>query len=134
MPVLYNDTFKLFPTHAMLLNVTHQKNDSGLELASTFPFMIIRKIKLKESKWVEHIVCMVKRRNLYNTLVDKPEKKKLVTLSGHRWESNIKMDLRGIQLRRYGLDSSGSKYGPAVVFCEYSNEHSLSLKGGEFLD
>jgi hypothetical protein len=33
-----------------------------------------------------------------------------------------------------GLDASGSGYGPVVGSCAHSNEHSDSIKGGEFLD
>jgi hypothetical protein len=33
-----------------------------------------------------------------------------------------------------GLDSCGSEYGPVAGSCEHGNEHSASIKGGEFLD
>jgi hypothetical protein len=33
-----------------------------------------------------------------------------------------------------GLDSSGSGKDPYVVFCAYSNESSLSIKCGKFLE
>jgi hypothetical protein len=35
-------------------------------------------------------------RNMYNILVGKPEGKRLLGRPGHRWEDNIKMDLREI--------------------------------------
>jgi hypothetical protein len=37
-------------------------------------------------------------------------------------------------VRRYELDSSGSGQGPVVGCCEHGNEHSGSIKSGEFLD
>jgi hypothetical protein len=41
---------------------------------------------------------MRKMRNLYRILVGKPEGKKPLIRSRHRWEDNIKMDLREIGL------------------------------------
>jgi hypothetical protein len=35
---------------------------------------------------------------------------------------------------RGGLDASGSEYGPVAGCCEYGNEPSDSIKGGELLD
>jgi len=35
---------------------------------------------------------------------------------------------------RCGLDASGSRQVPVVGYCEHGNEHSGSIKGGEFLD
>jgi hypothetical protein len=35
-------------------------------------------------------------RNVYKTLVGKPEGRRPVRRPRHRWENNIKMDLRGI--------------------------------------
>jgi len=37
-------------------------------------------------------------------------------------------------VRKCGLDSSGSGQGTVVGSCEHSNEHSGSIKHGEFLD
>jgi hypothetical protein len=34
----------------------------------------------------------------------------------------------------YGLDSSGSRYGPVACFWEHNNECYGSIKGGEYLD
>jgi len=33
-----------------------------------------------------------------------------------------------------GLNSSGSRYGPMVGFCEHGNEPLCSIKGGKYLD
>jgi hypothetical protein len=35
---------------------------------------------------------------------------------------------------RCGLNASGSAQGPLAGCCEYGNEPSGSIKGGEFLD
>jgi hypothetical protein len=37
-------------------------------------------------------------------------------------------------VRRGGLDSSGSGYGPMAASCEHGNEPLGSIKSGEFLD
>jgi hypothetical protein len=41
---------------------------------------------------------MGERRNVYRILVGKPEGNRLLGRSKHRWENNIKMDLREIVL------------------------------------
>jgi hypothetical protein len=40
--------------------------------------------------------CSTAKRNAYKVLVGKPEGKKPLGRPRHRWENNIKMDLRGI--------------------------------------
>jgi hypothetical protein len=37
-------------------------------------------------------------------------------------------------VRRCGLVSSSSGYGPVAVYCEHVDEPSGSVEGGEFLD
>jgi hypothetical protein len=69
-------------------------------------------------------------RNTYIILVGKSEEKK----PNGRLNSNIKINIRNTDLRGCGLDSSGSVEGPMAGSCEYGNEHSVSIKGGEFLD
>jgi hypothetical protein len=39
---------------------------------------------------------MGEKRNAYSILVGKPEGKRPLGIPGHRWEDNIKMDLREI--------------------------------------
>jgi hypothetical protein len=60
---------------------------------------------------------------MYKILVGKPERKRPLKRPRHRWEDNIKMDLREIGLG-CGLDSSGSGEGPVAGSCEHSNEPS----------
>ena len=49
---------------------------------------IIRNLKSRRLSWAGHVELMEQSRNAYRVLVGKPEGKK------HRWEVNIKMDLR----------------------------------------
>ena len=53
---------------------------------------IIRNLKSKRLRWEGHVARMEESRNAYRVLVGKPESKR--PLGRHRWEDNIKMDLR----------------------------------------
>lgn len=44
--------------------------------------------------WVEHVVCMRKRKNAYRALVSKLEGKRALGRTRRRWEDNVKMDLK----------------------------------------
>jgi hypothetical protein len=79
---------------------------------------------------------MGKRRGVYRVLVGKPERKRPLGRSRHRWEDNIKMDLQkwDVGVWTDGLDRSGSGYGQVAGTCECGNELSGSTKCREFLD
>jgi hypothetical protein len=47
--------------------------------------------------------------------VGKPEGKRSLGRPRHMWEDDIKMDLKRDRMRWYGLDSSGSGYGPVMA-------------------
>jgi hypothetical protein len=49
--------------------------------------------------WAGHIACVGERRNAHKILVGKPEGKGPLGRLGHRWEDNIKMDLKEICVR-----------------------------------
>jgi hypothetical protein len=49
----------------------------------------------------------------------------------HKWEDNIKMDIR--EIGRGGVDLSGSGFGPVAGCCERNNEPSGSIKFWEVL-
>jgi len=51
---------------------------------------------------------MGKRRSAYLILVGRPEGKRPLRRPGHRWDDNIRMDLREIRVGSCGLDASGS--------------------------
>jgi len=71
---------------------------------------------------------------LYGILVGKPEGKKPLGRPRRRWEDNIKMDLQEVGCGGYGLDRAGSGEGQVAGTCECGNEHSGSIKCGEFLN
>jgi hypothetical protein len=53
-------------------------------------------IKLRRMRGTGHIARMVMKRNAYMILVGKPEGKRPLGRSRHRWVDNIKMGLREI--------------------------------------
>jgi hypothetical protein len=55
---------------------------------------IIRQIKSRRMRWVGHVACMGEERNVYRTLMRKPEEKRPLGRPRHRWEDGITMDLR----------------------------------------
>jgi hypothetical protein len=50
-------------------------------------------------KWTGHVVSMEAKKIAQRILVGKPEGKRPLGRSRHRWEDNIKMDLREIGWR-----------------------------------
>jgi hypothetical protein len=65
----------------------------SLSSSVEFP-AIIRVIKSRRMRWVEHVEHMFEMRNAYKMLVGNLEGKEPLGRSGRRWEDNIKMDLR----------------------------------------
>jgi hypothetical protein len=65
-------------------------------------------------------------------LVGKSEGKRPLGRPRRRWE-DITMNLREIGWR-CEMNSSGSGQGPGANPCEYGNESSGPIKGGEILD
>jgi hypothetical protein len=55
---------------------------------------IIRAIKSRRLRWAGHVARMGERRGSYRALVGKPEGRRPLGRPRHRWEDNIKMDLR----------------------------------------
>jgi hypothetical protein len=55
---------------------------------------IIRIIKSRRMRWAGHVPRMGEKQNAYRILVRKSEGKRLLGRRRHRWEDNIKMDLR----------------------------------------
>ncbi|KAJ4449366.1 hypothetical protein ANN_00764 [Periplaneta americana] len=57
---------------------------------------IIRNIKSRRLMWAGHIARMGKSRNAYRVLVGRPEGERPLERSRHRWEDDIKMNLREV--------------------------------------
>jgi hypothetical protein len=57
----------------------------------------VRVIKARKMRWAGHVACMGEVRGAYNILVGRPEGKRPLGRPRHRWEDNIKMDLREIE-------------------------------------
>ena len=69
-------------------------NYAELQVLYSLPY-IIQNLKSRQLRWTGHIACMELSRNEYRVLVWKPEGKRPSGKPRHRWEDNIKMDLRG---------------------------------------
>jgi hypothetical protein len=57
---------------------------------------IVRVIKSRRMRWAGHVACMGEGKDVYSVLVWRPEGKRPLERLRHRWEHNIKMDLREI--------------------------------------
>jgi hypothetical protein len=57
---------------------------------------IIREIKSRRMRWAGHVARMGEGRNMYRTLVGKPEGKRPLERPRRRWQNGIKMGLREI--------------------------------------
>jgi hypothetical protein len=55
---------------------------------------IVMVIKARRMRWVRHVAHMGEGRGVYRVLVGKPEGKRPLGRPRHRWEDNIKLDLR----------------------------------------
>ena len=54
---------------------------------------IVRVIKSRRMRWTGHVTRMGERRGAYRILVVKPEGKRPLGRTRHRWEDSTKMDL-----------------------------------------
>jgi hypothetical protein len=54
---------------------------------------IIRQIKSRRMRWVEHVACIGEDREVYRVLVGKPEGKRTLGRPSLKWEDGIRMDL-----------------------------------------
>jgi hypothetical protein len=57
---------------------------------------IVRVIKSSKMRWAGHAARMVEGRGVYRVLDGRPECKSPLVRPRHRWEDNIKMDLKEI--------------------------------------
>jgi hypothetical protein len=58
--------------------------------------MSIRVIKSRRMRWAGRVARMGAKRNAFVILVGKPEGKRLLGRPRHRWEDNIKIDIKEI--------------------------------------
>jgi hypothetical protein len=69
------------------------------ELHSLYPSPnIVRVIKSRRLRWAGHAARMGKGRGVYTILVGRPEGKRPWGRPRRRWEDNIKLDLREIEI------------------------------------
>jgi hypothetical protein len=59
---------------------------------------IVRVIKARRLRWGGHVARMGEGRGVYRVLVGGPEGKRPLGRPGHRWEDNVKLDLREVEL------------------------------------
>jgi hypothetical protein len=57
---------------------------------------IIRMMKSRRMRWVEHVARMGEKKNVHRILAGNPEGKRPLGRPRSRWMDNIKMDLREI--------------------------------------
>jgi hypothetical protein len=57
---------------------------------------IVRVVKSRRMRWAGHVARMEEDRGVYRVLVGKPEGNRPLRRPRHRWEDNIKMDLREV--------------------------------------
>jgi hypothetical protein len=58
----------------------------------------MRVIKSRRMKWAGHVARMGRGRGAYRVLVGRPEGKRPLGRPKSRWEDNIKLDLREIEI------------------------------------
>jgi hypothetical protein len=55
---------------------------------------LVRVIKSRKTRWARHVARMGEGRGVYRVLVGRPEGKRQLGVPRHKWEDNIKLDLR----------------------------------------
>jgi len=81
-------------------------------------------------RWAGHVAHMRETRGLYRVLVGKPERKRPLGRSRHRWEDNIKTDLQEVG---WGVWTGSSWLRIGTRTCECGNEPLGSINAGNFL-
>jgi hypothetical protein len=57
---------------------------------------VVRVIKSRRMRWVGHAACMGEGRGVYRVLVGEPQGRRPLGRPRHRWEDNVKLDVREI--------------------------------------
>ena len=93
---------------------------------------IVRVIKTRRMRCAGHVARMGEGRGVHIVLVGKPEGKRPLGRPRYRWEDNIKMDLWEVGGGGDWLELAQDSQMAGT--CEYGDEHSGSIKCGEFLN
>jgi hypothetical protein len=64
-------------------------------------------LRLKKLRWAGHVAYMGEKRNACTILVGIPGGKEPLGTPRHRWQDNVKMDLREIGWEVLNMDSFG---------------------------
>ena len=67
-----------------------------LKLNTTMYYSLIFRTYFKRMRWAGHVARMGEGRVVHRVLVGKPEGRRPLERPRHRWEDNIKMDLRKV--------------------------------------
>jgi hypothetical protein len=59
---------------------------------------IVRVIKARRMRWARHVACMREERGVHSILIGMPEGKRPLERPRRRWDYNIKMDLRAVEI------------------------------------
>ena len=95
---------------------------------------IVRVIKSRRNRWAGHVARMGERRVVYKNVVGNSERKRPHGRPSHKWEDNIKMDLKEVGCGSIDWIDMAQDRRQVAGTCYWSNEPSGSTKGGEFLD
>jgi hypothetical protein len=63
---------------------------------------LVRVMKSRRMRWAGHVACIGERRGVYSFLVGRPKGKRPLGRHRHRWEGNMKLDLREIGINGEG--------------------------------
>jgi hypothetical protein len=88
-------SINLYPSFSYFLTMQVRLHKKELYALYSSP-NIIRVIKSRRLRWAGHVARMGKRRGAYRALVGIPEGRRPLGRPRHRWEDNIKMDLREV--------------------------------------
>ena len=82
-------------------------------------------------RWAGHVAIMGEEKCL-QLLVDKPEEKRRHGRHWCRWEDNVKLGLQEVECGALA-GSMWLRMGELAVTCEYTDEHSDSIKSRQGL-
>ena len=86
---------------------------------------IIRVIKFRKLRWAGHVARMEGVRSAFKVVTGKPTGKRPLWRPRHRWEDNIRMDLKeiGINMRNWVDSAQDRDYWRALVNAQTSGFH-----------